>query len=133
MKAIQVRSKIWLEVDGAPFLGDGRYRLLRAIERNGSINAVARELGGSYRKAWAQLAVMEDHAPFPLLERRTGGKAGGATVLTEEILRLLAAYSLTVFAGSASQPPLEEAAKSFEKKTGTPVILRLGGSGAMLS
>ncbi|MCM2264777.1 MAG: molybdate ABC transporter substrate-binding protein [Desulfuromonadales bacterium] len=40
---------------------------------------------------------------------------------------------LMVFAGSASQPPLEEAAKAFEKKTGIPVTLQLGGSGAMLS
>lgn len=92
MKAIQVRSKTWLEVDGAPFLGDGRYRLLRAIERNGSINAAARELGISYRKAWAQLAAMEAHAPFPLLERRTGGKAGGATILTDEMRLLLEAF-----------------------------------------
>ena len=41
MKALQVRSHIWLEVDGAPFLGVGRYRLLRAVERHGSINAAA--------------------------------------------------------------------------------------------
>ena len=40
---------------------------------------------------------------------------------------------IVVFAGSASQPPLEEAAKTFEKKTGTPIILHIGGSGAMLS
>jgi len=40
---------------------------------------------------------------------------------------------LRVFAGSASQPPLEEAARAFEKKTGIPVTLHLGGSGAMLS
>jgi molybdate transport system substrate-binding protein len=40
---------------------------------------------------------------------------------------------LMIFAGSASQPPLEEAAKVFEKKTGIPVTLHLGGSGAMLS
>ncbi len=40
---------------------------------------------------------------------------------------------IVVFAGSASQPPLEEAAKAFEEKTGTPVILHLGGSGSMLS
>lgn len=92
MKSIQVRSKVWLEVDGEPFLGDGRYRLLRAVECNGSINAAARDLGISYRKAWAQLAAMEDHAPFPLLERRTGGKAGGATILTEATLRLLEAF-----------------------------------------
>jgi molybdate transport system substrate-binding protein len=38
-----------------------------------------------------------------------------------------------VFAGSASQPPLEEAAAAFTKKTGIPVILHLGGSGTMLS
>lgn len=38
-----------------------------------------------------------------------------------------------VFAGSASQPPLEEAAKLFQARTGTPVTLHLGGSGAMLS
>ncbi len=40
---------------------------------------------------------------------------------------------LVVFAGSASQPPLEEAAKSFEKKFGIPITLHLGGSGTMLS
>ena len=40
---------------------------------------------------------------------------------------------VVVFAGSASQPPLEEAAQAFQAKTGIPVILHLGGSGAMLS
>jgi molybdate transport system substrate-binding protein len=41
--------------------------------------------------------------------------------------------SLVVFAGTASQPPLEEAVSLFEKQTGKEVILHLGGSGAMLS
>jgi molybdate transport system substrate-binding protein len=40
---------------------------------------------------------------------------------------------IVVFAGSASQPPLEEAAQAFEKKYGLPIALHLGGSGAMLS
>lgn len=40
---------------------------------------------------------------------------------------------MVVFAGSASQPPLEEAAQAFEKKNGTQITLHLGGSGAMLS
>lgn len=44
-----------------------------------------------------------------------------------------AAQPVMVFAGSASQPPLEEAAKAFEAQTGTPVVLHFGGSGAMLS
>ncbi len=38
-----------------------------------------------------------------------------------------------VFAGSASQPPLEEAARAFTEETGIPIILHLGGSGSMLS
>lgn len=92
MSELTVRSKVWLEIDGEPFLGDGRYRLLRAVERSGSISAAARDLGISYRKAWAQLSSMEAHAPFPLLERRTGGRAGGATLLTGETLRLMQAY-----------------------------------------
>ena len=40
---------------------------------------------------------------------------------------------VVVFAGSASQPPLEEAAKAFETQFGIPVTLQSGGSGAMLS
>lgn len=40
---------------------------------------------------------------------------------------------LVVFAGSASQPVLEEAAKIFELKSGIPITLHLGGSGTLLS
>ena len=89
MKQLRIRSKIWLEVDGQPFLGDGRYRLLSAVQRNGSINAAARDLGMSYRKVWAQLQAMEESAPFPIMERRVGGKGGGASQLTGEILELM--------------------------------------------
>lgn len=41
--------------------------------------------------------------------------------------------SLEVFAGSASKPALEEAARRFEGETGARVFLHLGGSGTMLS
>ncbi len=40
---------------------------------------------------------------------------------------------LTIFAGAASKPPTEEAAKAFEKKTGVKVNLTFGGSGFVLS
>lgn len=45
----------------------------------------------------------------------------------------VASQQVVVFAGSASQPPLEEAAQTFQDKTGIPIILHLGGSGAMLN
>jgi len=40
---------------------------------------------------------------------------------------------LVVFAGSASQPALEEAAEAFQAKTGMQVVLHFGGSGAVLN
>ncbi len=40
---------------------------------------------------------------------------------------------LMVFAGAASKPPTEEAAKAFEKKTGVKVDLVFGGSGYVMS
>ena len=92
MSAIVARSKIWLETNGHPLLGDGRYRLLKAIERRGSINAAAREIGVSYRKAWSQLKSMEESAPFPLLVRKVGGKYGGSSTLTAETIQLLRQY-----------------------------------------
>jgi ABC-type molybdate transport system substrate-binding protein len=45
----------------------------------------------------------------------------------------LAGQRLMVFAGAASKPATEEAAKAFEKKTGIKVDLTFGGSGYVLS
>lgn len=47
--------------------------------------------------------------------------------------KCLADDSLMVFAGAASKPPTEEAAKAFEEKTGTKVDVIFGGSGFVLS
>lgn len=92
MNQFRLRSKVWLEVDGHSFLGYGRYQLLTAIQRHGSINAAARDLGLSYRKVWSQLQAMEKVAPFPLMERRVGGRNGGATHLTVAMLKLMNQY-----------------------------------------
>lgn len=45
----------------------------------------------------------------------------------------LAGKRLTVFAGSASKPPTEEAIRLFEKKRGVKVYATFGGSGYVLS
>jgi len=47
--------------------------------------------------------------------------------------KCLAADSLMVFAGAASKPPTEEAAKAFEARTGVKVDAIFGGSGYVLS
>lgn len=89
MKPLQVRSKVWLEVDGEPLLGDGRERLLRLIEECGSINAAARRMGLSYRRAWGLLQAMEEKLDTPLLRREKGGTGGGSSALTPDALELL--------------------------------------------
>jgi len=40
---------------------------------------------------------------------------------------------LLVFAGAASKPPTEEAAKLYEQKTGVKIELVFGGSGSVLA
>ena len=93
MTSLRVRSKVWLEINGKPLLGGGRERLLNAVERAGSINAAADELGLTYRHAWAQLKEMEKIAPFPLLKRTKGGAGGGGTHLTEDARELLERFA----------------------------------------
>lgn len=92
MKNLEVRSKVWLEVEGEPLLGRGRELLLRLIERNGSISAAARSMGITYRKAWSHLEHMEKRLSFPLVCRRKGGVRGGRTTLTKEARFLLGRF-----------------------------------------
>ncbi|RMG95698.1 MAG: molybdate ABC transporter substrate-binding protein [Candidatus Dadabacteria bacterium] len=61
-----------------------------------------------------------------------------ASRLLAFVLVLLAAAparagEIEVFAGSASKPATEEAARAFEARTGTRVLLHFGGSGAVLA
>jgi molybdate transport system regulatory protein len=89
---MEVRSKIWLEIDGEPVFGSGRDALLRAIERTGSINKAARELHISYRKALSYIQNMEKRLGTRLVERHAGGRNGGGATLTGEAIGLLQKY-----------------------------------------
>jgi len=49
---MEIKSKLWIEIDGKPVFGRGRSFLLEAINSHGSINQAAKEINISYRKAW---------------------------------------------------------------------------------
>jgi molybdate transport system regulatory protein len=66
---MEVRSRIWPEIDGEPVFGSGRDALLGAVERTGSINKAARELHISYRKALSFIQNMEKRPGIRLVER----------------------------------------------------------------
>lgn len=91
---LQVRSKIWLEIDGEPVFGQGREELLRLIQKSGSINAAAKAMGIPYRKAWTYIDAMEKRLGFPLVNRLKGGVGGGESSLTLQAQSLLDKFDL---------------------------------------
>jgi molybdate transport system regulatory protein len=91
-KGMEIRSKLWIEVDGEPVFGRGRRFLLEAIDAHGSINRAAKEVGISFRKAWSHVKVMEDRLGIKLVERQTGGRNGGGAIVTKEAKEFLKRY-----------------------------------------
>ena len=90
--SVKIKSKFWIEVDGKPVFGRGKRCLLEAIEKYGSINQAAKEIKISYRTAWSYLNTMEARLGIKLIDRQTGGKNGGGTVLTENARTILKKY-----------------------------------------
>lgn len=91
-RTMEIRSKIWLEIDGKCVFSKGRVILLEAIDRYGSINRAAAETGISYRRAWGYIKAMEKRLGMDLVETKTGGSGGGGATLTEEARRFLVRY-----------------------------------------
>lgn len=89
---MEIRSKLWIEIQGKPVFGRGRMMLLRAIDNSGSISSAAREINISYRKAWGYLNAMEERLGIPLVNRHAGGKNGGGATLTLEAMDFLKKY-----------------------------------------
>jgi molybdate transport system regulatory protein len=89
---MEIKSKLWIEVDGKPVFGRGRRFLLEAIDKHGSINQAAKEINISYRKAWGYIKAMEERLGFKLIERQTGGKNGGGAILTTAAKTFLSKY-----------------------------------------
>ena len=91
---LDVRSKIWLEIDGEAVLGQGREELLKLIQRTDSINRSAKLMGITYRKAWTYIDSMEKRLGFPLVNRLKGGRGGGESTLTPQAVALLEKFDL---------------------------------------
>lgn len=65
--------------------------LLRAVDREGSLNAAAQSLCRSYSRSHGRLADLEE-AFGPLVERTRGGTGGGGSRLTDGARTLLARF-----------------------------------------
>lgn len=76
-------GRIHLDTDEGVLLAGQRVQLLEAIERRGSIQKAAKELGLSYKSAWDAVNTMNNLCDRPLVRREVGGRRGGGSRLTE--------------------------------------------------
>jgi molybdate transport system regulatory protein len=83
---------VYLYEEGEKFFGEGPCRLLKGIERTGSLRAAAMEMDMSYSKAITILNRAEKALKFPLTEKTIGGKGGGGSQLTPEAKEFLKRY-----------------------------------------
>ena len=90
--SISVRVKLWLEIEGKPFFGEGRFQLLKGIHQYGSINQVAKAVNIPYRRAWSNLHAMEKRLGIRMLNTQVGGPNGGGTKLSKEAKEFLARF-----------------------------------------
>lgn len=79
----KVKSRIWIEAEEGVFLGEGRVRLLKSIDKCGSISEAAKELGISYKKAWRLVKSMNTSSSEPMVIKSKGGSGGGKSELTD--------------------------------------------------
>jgi molybdate transport system regulatory protein len=77
-----VKSRIWIESDEGVCLGNGRVRLLKAIEATGSLSKAAKSINMSYKKAWNLIDAVNNNAEEPVVITATGGKDGGGARVT---------------------------------------------------
>ena len=90
---------------GDPAIGPGKADLLELIDRTGSISAAAREMGMSFRRAWALVQIMNSAFAPPLVACETGGCHGGGAALTPQGSRVLKDYRAAEAAAmKAAQP-----------------------------
>jgi len=94
-----IRSKIWVEdTNGKVVFGLGRYRMLEAVQRLGSLQAAAKELKMSYRAIWARISATEKRLGKQLLIRKPQGSR--LTPLGETLLKQFKRISQIVEAES---------------------------------
>lgn len=89
---MSIEATVTLRGKDVSGVGRDRIRLLQAVAREGSITAGAKAAGLSYKAAWDALDAMTNLFGRPLLETRTGGKAGGGAALTPTGVRVIEAF-----------------------------------------
>jgi molybdate transport system regulatory protein len=87
-----IRLRLRVMRGSAVIFGPGRADLLALIQAHGSIAAAGRQMGMSYKRAWALVESMNTSFALPLVEAAKGGAGGGGAKVTPLGAELLIAY-----------------------------------------
>lgn len=83
-----IRSKIWIEDEqGNVVFGEGRFRILEAVDRLQTLQGAAQELKMSYRAVWGRIRASEERIGRSLVIRKGRGSS-----LTPFARRLMLQY-----------------------------------------
>ena len=88
---LKPKCKIWIEYNDKIVFGSGRLSLFQEINKCGSINKAAENLGMSYRAAWGKINASEKQLDTELLNKQAGGHHSGSD-LKPEAKKLVNAY-----------------------------------------
>ena len=87
-----LNSKLLLTKSAEEFLTLKRVKLLENIIVYGSISKAAKASGITYKTAWAWIDKMNSLAPKALVQKISGGKGGGGTLITAYAKELISLF-----------------------------------------
>jgi molybdate transport system regulatory protein len=127
----KIDTLLALRSDGRLLVGRERIALLEAVAKHGSITKAAEAAGFSYKTAWDSVNAINNLLPRPAFLTKTGGSSGGGAVITEEGLRLIAAFrKLEEKLGRISTSIAEEGLEHAEDMLFWGVALRVSARNA---
>ncbi|WP_033916011.1 TOBE domain-containing protein [Campylobacter sputorum] len=89
---MELVSNFIIKSGSSDFVLQKRINLLKEIDKTGSILQAAKNIPMSYKAAWDTIDLMNNLSEKPLIERKSGGKNGGGSFLSEYGKTLIKTY-----------------------------------------
>lgn len=89
---MELVSNFAIKMNSKDFVLKKRIKLLKEIDKTGSILQAAKNVPMSYKAAWDSVDLMNNLSKKPLIERKSGGRSGGGSVLSEYAKTLIKTF-----------------------------------------